>query len=63
MTCEWLFGREQVRTLALSGSGFVFPNRPSSNVNFLLQVRQDGLELGVIFEDIQDGVVEPEWQV
>jgi len=51
------------RLLALSGGGFGFPNRLSSNLKLLLQLRQDRVELGIILEFVQHGIVEPEWQM
>ena len=49
--------------LTLSGCAFVFPNRLPSNLKFLFQVVQESVELGIILEDMQDRIFEPECQV
>lgn len=45
--------------LALAGTGFVFPNRSSSNLKLSVHVGKDSLELGIVSEDIQYRIVEP----
>jgi hypothetical protein len=52
-----------LRRRTLSVGGFVFPNSLPGDLKFLLQVVQESVELGIILEDIQDRISDPEWQV
>jgi hypothetical protein len=50
-------------SLPLSSSGFMFSDCSPGNLESLLQAGQDSIELGIILEAVQQGIVESKWQV